>query len=97
MEVTKVNSPNFGMAIRILPATDKYMKKNLTDDELRLIKKFMVKTKNLEQDIVLKLDESSSSSKNRTFQAVVGDKVYVKDAKTSTLGFLEKIVKNIKK
>jgi hypothetical protein len=96
MEVSRVNSPNFGMAIRILPSTEKYMKKTLTEDELRLIKKLMLKNKNLEQDVVLKVEDPVDGSRNRTFQAIVGDKTYVKDAKASTLGFLEKILKNIK-
>jgi hypothetical protein len=96
MEVSKVNSPSFGMSIHIASSTEKYLKKTLSDDELRLIKRLMVKNKNLEENVLLKFEDDDIGGKNRNFQAIVGDKVYLKNPKTSTLGFLENIIKNIK-
>jgi hypothetical protein len=96
MEVSKVNSPNFGMAVRIAPSTEKYLKKTLSEDELRLIKRLIVKNKDLEENVLFKFDSEEVNGKNRNFQAIVGDKVYLKNPKTSTFGFLENLINNIR-
>jgi hypothetical protein len=101
MEVSKINPQNFGMAIHISSNADRYMKKTLSEDELRLIKKLMLKNKNLKDDVFIRLENNTDdnflneSVKNRKIQAIAGNNIYEKNPKTSTLGFLEDVLKKI--